>query len=86
MEITKSFAAVRGKAACAKVPLIEIVGQKRVLIENHLGVLAYSFEEIQVKVLYGKVIVIGQNLTIMQLCSEQLVITGKISAVQMSGR
>ena len=73
-------------ATFVKMPLIEIVGQNRVLIENHNGVLGYSLEEIQVKVNFGRVQIIGKNLRIMQLCKDQLVITGSVEAVQLYGR
>lgn len=69
-----------------KIPLVELAGQNRVLIENHLGVLAYSLEEIQVKVSYGKVMVTGNNLKLMQLSREQLVITGHIDTLQLYRR
>ena len=49
MDKSNAFAAIKEKAKCTKIPLIEIAGEKRVLIENHLGILAYSLEEIQVK-------------------------------------
>ena len=68
-----------------KVPLVEIAGQNRVLVENHLGVLAYSLEKIQIKVSYGKLIISGMQLHLMQLCNEQLVISGNIQSVALEG-
>ena len=70
----------------AKMPLIEIAGQKRVLIENHQGVLAYSTEEICIKVNYGKISVTGCDLHILQISSEQLIIGGQISGLRLLGR
>ena len=70
----------------SKLPLIEIAGDKRVLIENHIGILAYSCEEIQIKVCYGKVTVTGNNLRFMQMNGEQLVIKGCIENVQLVRR
>ena len=86
MDKINALNAIRGNEICAKIPLIEIAGQKRVLIENHLGILAYSIEEIEIKVSYGKVIIQGQDMTILQLNSEQLVVIGRICAVQICGR
>ena len=82
----KAFSVVKEKANCVRIPLIEIAGHKRVLIENHMGVLAYGLEEIQVKMSYGKAIISGQCLSISQLSAEQLVVCGQISAVQLCGR
>ncbi len=70
----------------SNTPLVELAGQNRVLIENHLGVLAYSLEEIQVKVKYGKLSVTGDNLRLLQLSREQLVITGRIDGIQLCRR
>ena len=76
-----------GKAdVLSKLPIVELAGQNRVLIENHQGVLAYSLEEIQIKVCYGSVCITGSNLHLMQLSKEQLVICGKIDALQLFGR
>ena len=66
-----------------QVPLLEIAGQSRVLIENHLGVLAYSLEEVQVKVRFGKFAVKGNKLELLQMDREQLVIRGQIDSVEV---
>ncbi len=66
-----------------KIPLVELAGQNRVLIENHLGVLAYSLEEIRIKVVYGSLTVAGDGLKLMELCKEQLVITGHIDTIRL---
>ena len=69
-----------------KVPLVEIAGENRVLVENHLGVIAYSTERIQIKVSYGKLAVSGTQLRLMQLSGEQLVITGNVDMVELIRR
>ena len=69
-----------------KIPIAELAGANRILIENHQGVLAYSLEEIQIKTSYGKIGVIGANLQLLQLNREQLVINGRIDAVQLFRR
>lgn len=67
-----------------KLPLIEIAGEKRVLIENHLSVVQYSREQITIKVSYGCVQVKGKRLELAKLSREQLVITGCIDCVALS--
>ena len=64
-----------------RLPLLELAGDHRVLIENHNGVLGYSLNEIQIKVAYGRLSVIGSNLKILQMSKEQLVITGLIDEI-----
>ena len=68
-----------------KIPLVELAGQNRVLIENHGGVLAYGLEEITIKVAYGSLKITGNQLRLMELCREQLVITGQIASVHLIG-
>lgn len=70
----------------SKLPLVEIAGQNRVLIENHQGVLGYSQEEIRIKVCYGCVIISGTNLQLLQMSKAQLVICGRIDGLQLMGR
>lgn len=65
------------------IPLVEIAGQGRVLIENHGGVCEYGCELIRVNVRYGQVCVQGCELTISQMTSAQLVISGKIQSVSL---
>lgn len=68
------------------LPLIEICGQNRILIENHRGISGYSGCEIQVKVCFGRVIVCGENLKVTNMSKEKLVIVGNIYAVNLQGR
>ena len=86
MENNSIFSAISKEDAIEKLPLVEIVGQNRVLIENHRGVVGYSPVEIQIKVRYGKLSVAGSCLKFMQISREQLVITGKIDSVTLCGR
>lgn len=65
------------------VPLVEIAGQGRVLIENHGGVFEYGRELIRVKVGFGQVCIQGYGLTFSQMTSSQLVISGKIQCVSL---
>ena len=67
-------------------PLIELVGQNRVLIENHMGVIGYKCNEICVKVKFGQVIVYGQNMMLGRMTKEQLLITGCIESVRVCRR
>ncbi len=68
-----------------KAPLVELTGQSRVLIENHFGVLAYSTQEVQIKVSYGKLSIAGQKLQLLQLSADQLVIFGSIETLRLMG-
>ena len=70
------------------LPLIEIAGERRVLIEHHCGVTEYGRCQICVRVKYGFIVVMGQRLELARMTKEQLIITGKIECVKLerSGR
>ena len=65
------------------VPLVEIAGENRVLIENHKGVIQYGNERICIKVLYGQVVVEGVCLKLCRMSKEQLVVKGGIDAIRI---
>ena len=67
-------------------PIVEIAGDRRVLIENHFGVKEYSRERISVKVKYGLVSVCGCGLELMRMTKEQLIICGRIDGVTLQRR
>ena len=67
-------------------PLVEIAGDKRVLIENHRGVIQYGREKICVQVRYGQIAVCGCGLELARMTREQLVICGNIEGVTLIRR
>ena len=68
-----------------QLPLVEIVGQKRMLVENHQGVVQYSTTLIGIKVSFGRLCVCEQGLKLLQMSKERLVITGCIDSIQLYG-
>ena len=66
-------------------PLVEIWGRNRVLIENHNRVLLYTSQKICVKVAYGEICITGSDLLFARLSGEQLVITGCVESVLLTG-
>lgn len=68
------------------VPVIEVAGECRVLIERHGGVTEYSEDRICVKVRYGQVAVSGMGLKLSCMTRQQLVISGRIDCVQLLRR
>ncbi len=67
-------------------PLIEILGTNRFLIEHHNGICAYSVEEVAIKVSYGLVRVLGEQLSLAMMNREQVVISGTIHSVELMRR
>lgn len=67
-------------------PLVEIFGERRVLIENHDGVLEYGKERIQVKMRYGCLCVCGEGMELTRMNVDQLIISGQIESVSIIRR
>lgn len=67
-------------------PLVELAGDRRVLIENHQGVNQYGRDEICVKVQYGHISVKGCGLELARMTKEQLIICGRIDCVTLCRR
>ena len=66
--------------------IIEIAGERRILIENHLGVNAYGPERISVTVKFGTVEICGKGLELARMTREQLVIAGEINSITLYRR
>lgn len=61
--------------------VLELCGDRRLLIENHTGVREYGPEKICVRVRYGVVSVCGEGLRLCRMQSQQLVIMGRIDSI-----
>ena len=66
------------------VPLVELMNDQRVLIENHGGVSAYGKSEIRTRVKFGEVIICGDKLEIACMTAKQLIVTGCIHSIHVS--
>ena len=60
------------------VPLVELLGSNRILIENHLGVRRFGTEQISVCMSYGMLCVGGKQLQLRRMSEGQLIISGQI--------
>ena len=68
------------------MPVVELFGTSRVLIEHHKGITGYGSEQISVKVSFGKVQISGHDLQIIKMTADQLVIGGVIHGVTLVRR
>lgn len=66
--------------------IVELIGDSRVLIENHKGVKAYGREQIVVRMRWGFLAVCGCGLELKHMSREQLVICGKIDSIHLQRR
>lgn len=65
------------------LPLVEIAGDQRVLVENHFGVMEYSDSAVGIKVKFGKVLVCGSKLRLSRMTKGQLIISGCVECVRI---
>ena len=63
------------------VPVTELAGDRRLLIENHFGVLEYGCERIGVRVAFGGVYILGKELSLLIMNSNRIVIDGQIESI-----
>jgi sporulation protein YqfC len=68
------------------LPLVEISGCGRVLVENHFGVTEYGRDRIRVRVKFGDVCVCGSCLELSRMTKGQLIIRGKIESISLNRR
>ena len=66
--------------------VVEVIGEGRVLVEGHDGVLEYSDFEIGVKTGYGVAKIGGSNLKLTIMDKNRLVITGVVQHVELLRR
>ncbi len=80
-----SFNLLKKPVEAIHVPLIEIIDNRRVLIENHVGIIDYGDNWITVKKLNGGINIIGTALYVSKISKEQIVINGQIEKIELWG-
>jgi sporulation protein YqfC len=68
------------------LPRIELIGNRRVQIDNYLSVDNFDSRRLLLKVKQGQISITGENLRIKAIYPEGLVIEGLILAVQLKER
>lgn len=68
------------------IPIVEVAGDRRVLIERHKGVTEYGPQQIRVRLDFGSVCICGTGLQLARMTRQQLVVTGWIDSVQLQRR
>ena len=71
-EVWKRLSEQTDVTALPRQSVVEIGGDRRVLIEEHFGVQEYSRDTITVKVRYGCVTVCGGDLELTRMTREQV--------------
>ncbi len=67
-------------------PIVEVLGDRRILVENHCGITEYGFERICIRVCYGTICIAGSNLRLRQVTNRKLLIVGTIKGIELQRR
>ena len=67
-------------------PLVELTGDRRVLIENHIAVTEYGLFQICIAVRFGEIRVCGECLHMEHMTKDRLLITGNIDQICLCRR
>ena len=66
--------------------VVELLSDRRVLIEQHKGVSVFSCDEICVRLKFGILQICGHELELEKMSNEMLVITGRIDSLRIIRR
>ncbi len=64
-------------------PIINLNGNKNVVIQNHRGVIEYDQTIARINTKFGELVVTGNNLVLVCALKEEIVIEGKIQKVEL---
>ena len=64
------------------LPLITIVGNEEINIENYKGVIEYSPEKIRINTECGVLKINGEKLSFKQITAENIIVTGVIQKLE----
>lgn len=62
---------------------LSITGGRRALIENHKGILEYGEDRMVIGTERGRIVISGQELLLTAMNKSELLISGKISTVEL---
>ncbi len=62
-------------------PIVEVCGDRRVLIEHYFGVTEYGLQRICVAVKFGYIQICGNQLRLRKMQQHTLVVTGLIDSI-----
>ena len=69
----------------AGLPVISMLGDCEVFIENYRGILEYSSEYLKVSTKIGNIRVSGSNLVIYHMNQDEILLRGRIGKVSLKG-
>ena len=69
------------KEIALDLPIVSAIGQGEITIENYKSLLEFTDTKIRIRTKASTIIIEGQSLTLQQITSENLLITGQIAGI-----
>lgn len=63
--------------------VVELLGDNRVLVENHRRIIEYDLTRICLQLNFGTIVIVGCNLRLRAMTGRKLLITGKIQQIEL---
>ena len=63
------------------LPKITMVGDIKLYVENHRGIIEYSTTEVRISVMEGEVAVTGEGLLLRNVLPDEICVEGKIKSL-----
>ncbi len=69
----------------SSTPRLTMLGTTELFIENHKGIIEYSTETVRLSMDYGSISIEGTKLTLTEMSSATVAVTGRIHMIMMLG-
>lgn len=70
------------KVVAFNMPIIKILGDREILIENHNGLIEYTLENIKLKSSLGDLVIKGRDFEIKDINDENIFILGNMDSLE----
>lgn len=65
------------------LPRLTVIGNRRVVVQNHRGIIAYTPHQVRVGATGGEVEITGVELQLEAIRSEELIVKGRIGQISL---
>lgn len=65
------------------LPRLTVIGNRRVVVQNHRGIVAYTPRQVRVGATGGEVEITGEELQLEAILSEEVVVRGRIARINL---
>ena len=70
------------KEVVLDLPLISLIGQEGVTVENHKGLMEYSAEQVRIGTGGGSLRIVGEQLELKQMSAALIVVKGRLERLE----